>query len=415
MSPQLTRQDCVALDERDPLAPFRSRFDLPAGVIYLDGNSLGALPHRVRAAVTHTVDHEWGQQLVTSWNGAGWFASGSRVGALIAPLIGAAPHQVVAGDSTSINIFKAVTAALRLRPGRNVIVSERGNFPTDSYIIHGAARAMQAEVIDVDPADVSAAIAAAGDRLALVELTHVHYKTGAMYDMAAITDLTHRNGGLVLWDLAHSAGALPVHLDVCRADFAVGCGYKYLNGGPGAPAFVYVAERHHGELDPVLTGWFAHRDPFAFEHGFEPIDGIERMLVGTPNVLSMVALEAALLDWADVDLQALRAKSCAMGDLFIRLTDERLHTYGFGLASPRDATLRGSQVSLTHEHGYAIMQALISKGVIGDFRAPEILRFGFTPLYVGYADLWDAVEILREIMESKSWDSPEFTHRKTVT
>jgi kynureninase len=415
MSASLTKQDCIALDTSDPLAAFRSRFELPQGIIYLDGNSLGALPKRVRSAVAHAVDHDWGQKLVTSWNGAGWFASGSRVGALIAPLIGAAPHQVVAGDSTSINIFKAITTALRLRPGRNVIVSERGNFPTDSYIVHGAARAMQAEVIDVDPADVPAAIVAAGDRLAAVELTHVHYKTGAVYDMAAITDLAHQHGGLVIWDLAHSAGALPVHLDDCHVDFAVGCGYKYLNGGPGAPAFIYVAKQHHDDLDPVLTGWFAHRDPFAFEHGFAPINGVERMLVGTPNVLSMVALEAALLDWADVDMQALRAKSSAMGDLFIRLADERLHPYGFGIASPRDAHTRGSQVSLTHEHGYPIMQALIARGVIGDFRAPEILRFGFTPLYVGYTDLWDAIEILRDIMATGAWDQPEFTQRKAVT
>ena len=415
-----TRTDALSLDAADPLRAMRNRFDLPADGVYLDGNSLGPLPRGVVEAVNQTLRHEWGTRLIRSWNEADWFASSHRVGAMVAPLIGASGHEVVVCDSLSVNLFKCMSAALRMQAGsgqraRRVIVSEVGNFPSDAYINQGAAATFGATVVDVDPKDVEAAIADAGDDLAVVQLTHVHYKTGNVYDMGAITELTHRHGGLSMWDLAHSAGALPVALNECNVDFAAGCGYKYLNGGPGAPGFVFVAERHHAGLSQPISGWYGHANPFAFDHSFSPGPGMGPMLVGTPPIISIVALEAALKLWADVDMGELRIKSVAMGDLFLRLVDERLHAYGFGVASPRNASKRGSQVSLTHPEGYSIMQALIARGIIGDFRAPEILRFGFTPLYLSYAEVWDAVDALVDIMTTSAWDTPEFRVRNAVT
>lgn len=422
MSPEhstgtFSREHALALDAADPLRSMRDRFDLPPDGIYLDGNSLGPLPRGVAEAVATTVRHAWGTRLIRSWNEADWFASSSRVGALVAPLIGASPHEVVVCDSLSVNLFKCMAAALRIQApaGRRTIVSEVGNFPSDAYINQGIARTFGATVVDVDPADVASAIAGVGKDLAVVQLTHAHYKTGEVYDMAAITELTHRHGGLAVWDLAHSAGAMPVELNYCNADFAAGCTYKYLNGGPGAPGFVFTAERHHDGLSQPMSGWCGHANPFAFDHAFTPAAGMGPMLVGTPPILAMVALEEALRLWDDVDMQQLRAKSMAMGDLFIRLADDRLHTYGFGIASPRDATQRGSQVSLTHPEGFSIMQALIARNIIGDFRAPEILRFGFTPLYLGYADVWDAIDALVDVMKTGEWDHPEFRVRHTVT
>jgi kynureninase len=410
-----TRTDAEALDATDPLRHHRSQFVLPPNEIYLDGNSLGALPVGVAEAIAQTVQQEWGTRLIRSWNEAGWFPAPARVGALIAALVGARPHEVVACDSLSINLFKCMAAALQLQPGRRTIIGEIGNFPSDAYINQGVAHMLDAKVIDVERGDLEAAIADAGDDLAVVELNHAHYKSGELFDIQRLTALTHQAGGLIVWDLSHSAGAMPLHLSDHNVDFAAGCGYKYLNGGPGAPAFVYAAERHHATMSQPLTGWFGHKDPFAFTHDYEPAIGMGQMLVGTTQMLSMVGLEASLQMWADVDMTALRAKSMAMGDVFVRLVDERLHAYGFGIASPRDATLRGSHVSLNHEHGYAIMQALIARGIIGDFRAPDILRFGFTPLYVGFAELWDCVEAMADIMATGSWDTPAFTNRKTVT
>jgi kynureninase len=415
VSTNLSRAAAVALDSSDPLAHHRNLFELPEGEIYLDGNSLGVLPKGVKEAVAHTIEHEWGTRLIRSWNEADWFDSPARVGALIAPIIGAHTDEVVACDALSINIYKCVAAALRLRPERHTIVSEVGNFPSDSYIVHGLAELFGARVIDVQPEDVPAAIVAAGTDLAAVELTHAHYKTGALYDMEAITALAHEQGGLTVWDLAHTAGAINVDLNQCNADFAAGCGYKYLNGGPGAPGFAFVARRHHPQLSQPISGWFAHKAPFDFSHDFEPIEGIRRMLVGTTPMLSMVALEASMKTWAGIDMAAVRRKSMDMGDYFIQLVSERLCTYNFGIASPLDASKRGSHVSLTHQHGYAIMQALIARGVIGDFRAPDILRFGLTPLYVGFADLWDAVDALVNIMETDEWNTPQFAARKAIT
>ena len=415
MTATLTRELLQQRDRDDPLAARRQAFVLPEGVIYLDGNSLGALVASVPARLERAVRDEWGRGLIRSWNDAGWYPAPLRIGAAIARLVGAGADEVVACDSISVNLFKVLVAALRLRPGRRVIVGELGNFPTDMYIASGVARLMGAQLRCVEPEAVEAAIAEAGDDLAVVTLTHVNYKTGRLHDMPRITAAAQRAGGLACWDLAHSAGTLPVQLDACGADFAVGCGYKYLNGGPGAPAFVFVARRHLAALDQPIAGWHGHARPFDFTHDYEPHAGIDRMLAGTAPQLAMIALEEALTAFDGVDLQQLRRKGSELGDTFIALVDQQLAGHGFGLASPREAAQRGSQVSLTHPDGYAIMQALIARGVIGDFRAPDILRFGFAGLYVRHVDAWDAVAALREVMDTRAWDRPEFTARKAVT
>lgn len=403
------------MDANDPLAEFRGRFKLPPNEVYLDGNSLGVLPHTVVDRMRKAVSEEWGNGLIRSWNDADWYLAPQRTGSKIARLIGAEPNEVVACDSTSINLFKVLVGAARLRPNRTVIVSERGNFPTDVYVCAGVAALLGLELRCVDPDQVESAMEKAGDTLAVVQLTHVNYKTGRIYDMGGLTARAQSLGGLIIWDLAHSAGALEVDLNGCRADFAVGCGYKYLNGGPGAPAFVFVAERHLADLRQPLTGWHGHARPFEFVHDFEPEPGISRMLVGTAPQLSLIALEEGLAAFDGVRMELVRAKSRAVGDLFISLVEQELLGHGFGIASPRDSSVRGSQVSLTHPDGYAIMQALIAQGVVGDFRSPDILRFGFAVLYVGYSDIWTAIATLRAIMESRAWDAPAFKARKAVT
>lgn len=411
----LTREALAQRDAQDPLASRRALFELPEGVNYLDGNSLGALVKSVPARLQSAVREEWGVGLIRSWNDAAWYPAPLRVGANIAGLIGAKGHEVVVCDSTSVNLYKVLVAAMKLRPGRRIILGELGNFPTDMYIAQGVAEQMGGELRCVAHDDVEAAIAEAGDQLAVLTLTHVNYKSGRVHDMQRLTAATQAVGGLVAWDLAHSAGTLPVQLNACNADMAVGCGYKYLNGGPGAPAFVYVAERHIASVDQPLRGWHGHATPFAFGHDYVPHPGIDRMLVGTAPQLSLIALEEGLTAFAGVDMQQLRAKGSALGDAFIALIDQELAGHGFGLASPRVASQRGSQVSLTHEQGYPIVQALISRGVIPDFRAPDILRFGFAGLYVRYTDIWDAVAVLKDIMQTRSWDQPQFTQRKAVT
>jgi len=413
--PALTRADCEAMDAADPLAGKRDEFALPGGVIYLDGNSLGALPRRVVARMRAAVEQEWGEGLIRSWNDAGWYPAPQRTGAAIARLIGADADEVVACDSTSVNLFKLLRGALAMRPGRRVVLSENGNFPTDVYVSSRVAEDAGVTLVTADADDIPAAIARAGQDLAVVHLTQVNYKTGRLYDMAAITRAAQDAGALVIWDLCHSAGTIPVDLNGCNADFAVGCGYKYLNGGPGAPSFVFVARRHIAGFRQPIAGWHGHAQPFAFGHDYAPDPGIARMLVGTASQLGLIALEEALHVFDDVDMQALRAKGQALGDLFIRLVGQELAGHGFGLASPRDAAARGSQVSLTHPQGYAIMQALIARGVIGDFRAPDILRFGFAGLYISHADIWDAVAGLRAVMDGGLWDAPEFHARKAVT
>ena len=410
----LIRPDLAALDQTDPLRPFRDRFSLPQGVIYLDGNSLGALPKATAARVAQVIEAEWGRDLITAWNKHDWMALPGRIGDKIGRLIGAQPGETMVGDSTSVNLFKALAAAVRLRPGRKIILSEPANFPTDLYIAEGLAALLAEghELRLVEPDQIEAAIT---DEIAVVMLTHVNYRTGRMHDMARVTAKARDAGALMLWDLAHSAGAVPVDLDGAGADLAVGCGYKYLNGGPGAPAFLWVAERWHGTVTMPLTGWLGHAAPFAFESHFRPAAGIARGLVGTPPILSLAALECGVDILLDASIAQIRAKSLHQGALFAQLIEQELAGHGFTIVSPREDGRRGSQVCISHAHGYPIMQALIARGVIGDFRAPDILRFGFTPLYLGYGELWDAVWVLKEIMEDRSWDRPEYHARARVT
>jgi kynureninase len=404
-----------ALDAQDPLADKRELFHLPEGLIYLDGNSLGALPKSLPARMQHAVQQEWGDGLIRSWNDAGWYEATSRVGKQIAALVGAKPNEVIACDSTSINLFKLMCAAAQALPDRKIIICEEGNFPTDAYIGEGAAALFGKQIILANQDNIEEKIAQAGQQLCAVTLTQVHYKTGRMLDMARITQLVHAQGARMIWDLAHSAGVIPVQLSTCEVDYAVGCGYKYLNGGPGSPAFVYVREDLQAGLQQPLQGWFGHASPFTFDQAYVPAQGMSRMLVGTTSVLSMIALEEALKVYEGVSMQVIRTKSESLTQLFIELYDAHIAPLGFGVATPRDASQRGSQVSFTHSEGYAIMQALIARGVVGDFRAPNILRFGFAPLYVSYADVVHSVEILREVIESGAWKQAEFQQRKAVT
>jgi len=408
----LSRAHCLQLDAQDPLAACRERFTLPAGVIYLDGNSLGAMPAAVPARMQQAIEQEWAVGLIRSWNDADWYPAPQRVGARIAQLIGASGSEVIVADSTSVNLFKLLVAALRMRQGRRTILGENGNFPTDAYVAAGVAELTGVQHRAVAPDEVLAAL---NEDVAVLTLTHVNYKSGQAYDMAAITRRAHEVGALVIWDLAHTAGAMPCELNACEADFAVGCGYKYLNGGPGAPSFAFVATRHQDALRQPITGWHGHATPFAFGQTYTPAPGIARMLVGTAPQLGLISLEAALSAFDGVDLQQLRAKSLSLTSLFITLVDQQLSGHGFGLATPREPALRGSQVSLTHEQGYAIVQALIARGVIGDFRAPDILRFGFAALYLSHADVWDAVATLKDVMDQRSWATPEFMAKKAVT
>jgi len=421
-----TRQDCLALDAQDPLAPLREQFDLPDGVTYLDGNSLGVLPKTAAARVAEVVTREWGQDLIRSWNTAGWIDMPQRIGNKIARLIGAGENEVVVADSTSVNLFKVLTAALNLQrtdaPLRKVIVSVRHNFPTDLYIAESLARERGLILRLVEPDEIPAHL----DRdLAVLMLTHVNYRTGRMHDMAALTRQAQEAGALVIWDLAHSAGAVPVDLNAANADFAVGCGYKYLNGGPGAPAFAWAHRSHTAAMDAEqlwqpLSGWLGHAAPFEFTPNYRPAAGVSRFICGTPPVISMAALECGvdtvLAAQSQGGMAALRRKSIALTDTFIALVEERCAGHGLTLQTPRDAAIRGSQVSFAREEGgYAIMQALIARGVIGDFRAPDILRFGFTPLYVRFIDVWDAVEHLMQVLASGEWREARFNQRAAVT
>lgn len=399
------RDGLARRDAADPLAPVRERFLLPDGIIYLDGNSLGALPASVPGRMRRIVEDEWGRDLIRSWNVHGWVDLPRTVGDRIARLVGAAPGSVVAADSTSVNLFKAVAAARALRPDRPVVLTDTGNFPTDRYVLEGLA-----DVRAVAPEEVEAAI---DETVGVVALTEVDYRTGRRHDMVSITRVAHAAGALAVWDLAHSAGALPVELEACDVDFAVGCGYKYLNGGPGAPAFLYVAPRLLPVARNPIQGWFGHADPFAFSSDFEPARGIDRGRVGTPHVLSLAALDEALRVWDGVDIGDVRRTSVELTGLFIDLVGDACPS--LETMTPRDPARRGSQVSLRHPDGYAIVQALAERGVIGDFRAPDVLRFGFAPLYVRRVDVHDAVEILREVMVSEAWRDPRHAVRNRVT
>jgi kynureninase len=405
-----SRSDCAALDAADPLAEVRNRFSLPDDLVYLDGNSLGALPAHVPGKVREVIERQWGVDLVRSWNLHDWVDLPYRVGDRIGRLIGAEPRSVVATDTTSVNVYKAVDAARRLRPDRDVILTDNSNFPTDVYVMHGIADAAGLEVRIVEPGDVAAGI---DGSVAVVALTEVDYRTGRRHDMAALTGAAHEAGAVAVWDLAHSAGAIPVALADVGADFAVGCGYKYLNGGPGAPAFIYVAPRHQAAFRNPVTGWFGHATPFDFSLEFVPANGITRARVGSPHVLGLVALDAGLDVFDEIDMDVVRRKSLALTGLFMDLVDERVE--GLEIVTPRSPERRGSQVSLRHEQAFPIVQAMIARNVIGDFRTPDIARFGFASLYLRYVDVWDAVDTLREVMESGTWRDPRYGKRSTVT
>jgi kynureninase len=413
------RNDAVALDRDDPLAPLREHFSLHDDTLYFDGNSLGVPPRAAAARGAAVIAEEWERGLIRSWNTAGWFALPRRLGNKLAPLIGGADDEVVITDTISSNLFKVLSAALRVAnerdPKRRVIVSERSNFPTDLYIAQGLIdqldRGYELRLVD-EPSELADAIR---DDTALAMITHVNYRTGYMHDMAAVTDMIHRAGALAVWDLAHSAGAVPVDLNGVHADYAVGCTYKYLNGGPGSPGFIWIPKRHQNAFSQPLSGWWGHRKPFEMDPVYRPDVGIGRFLCGTQPVVSMALVECGLDVFLRTDMHALRRKSLALGDLFIALVETRCREFPLTLVTPRNHAQRGSQASFEHPHGYEVMQALIARGVIGDYREPRVLRFGFTPLYMRYADVWDAVEILRDVLATESWRAPEFAERGAVT
>jgi kynureninase len=427
------RHDCQQLDLQDPLRELRDQFVLPSGLIYLDGNSLGMLPKATAARVAEVVAQEWGQGLIRSWNGAGWVDLPQRLGDKIATMVGAGPGEVVATDSTSINLYKVLSAAMSIAqqdaPARRRVLSERSNFPTDLYIAQALCRERGFTLELVEAEEIAGKL---GDDLAVLMLTHVNYRTGAMHDMAALTAAAQAAGALTVWDLAHSAGAVPVALLEARADFAIGCGYKYLNGGPGAPAFVWVNPVHAERFWQPLAGWWGHAAPFEFSPDYRPAPGIKRYLCGTQPIISLTALECGLAVFEQAQalggMTTLRAKSLALSDLFIELVAQRCQGHGLGLATPLVHDQRGSQVCLTRAYdadgrsgAYAIMQALIARGVIGDFRAGDgrqhrdILRFGFTPLYIGFEEVWQAVEQLGQVLDSGEWQQPEFNQPQAVT
>ncbi|MBT9594570.1 MAG: kynureninase [Vitreoscilla sp.] len=428
MTTPLTRTDCAALDAADPLAPLRDQFTLPEGVIYLDGNSLGVLPKATPARVAEVVQQEWGVGLIRSWNTAGWIDLPARIGDKIARLVGAGRGELVAADSTSINLFKVLSAAIAIaredNPGRRVILSERSNFPTDLYIAQSLARQHGMELVLAASEEIAARIT---NDVAVLMITQVNYRTGLLHDMVALTAKAHAVGALAVWDLAHSAGALPVDLTGADADFAVGCGYKYLNGGPGSPAFVWAHPRHASRFWQPLSGWMGHAAPFTFDTDYRPAEGISRYLCGTPSAVAMSALECGVDTLLAAEplggMAALRAKSLALSGLFLAQVQERCAAHGLPSVSPAEASRRGSQVSLACPgRGYAVMQALIARGVIGDFRAgdgspqePDLLRFGFTPLYTRYVDVFDAVTALAAVLDSGEWQQARFNQKAAVT
>lgn len=415
----IDKNHCLRLDEQDPLAPLRQQFALPEGVIYLDGNSLGARPVASLERARQVIEQEWGDGLIRSWNSAGWRDLPQRLGDRLAPLIGAGGGEVVITDTTSINLFKVLSAALQVQaeraPERRVIVSESSNFPTDLYIAEGLTRMLQQgyslRLVD-SPEQLPAAI---DQDTAVVMLTHVNYKTGYMHDMQAVTGLIHEAGALSLWDLAHSAGAVPVELNRSGADYAIGCTYKYLNGGPGSQAFAWVAPALCDLVTQPLSGWFGHARQFDMATQYEPSSGIARYLCGTQPITSLAMVECGLEIFEQTDMQSLRRKSLALTDLFIELVEQRCAGHDLKLVTPRDHAKRGSHVSFEHPEGYAVIQALIARGVIGDYREPRIMRFGFTPLYTRFSEVWEAVQILGEILDEKTWAQAQFQVRHSVT
>jgi kynureninase len=412
--PTVSRDGCVARDLNDPLRSLRDRFHIPEGVIYLDGNSLGPMPRAAASILSRTIEQEWGDDLIRSWNFAGWFDMPVRLGDRLGPLLGAAPGQTVVCDTTSINLFKAIHAAIGLRPDRDVVIAEDASFPTDLYIIEGAmnsaGRPMQRRLVGGDGPSIEALL---DQRVAAAVLSHVNYRTGELSDIEAITKLIHDAGALVVWDVCHSVGVIELAFDRDAVDFAVGCTYKYLNGGPGSPAFIYVARAHHAAARHPLSGWWGHAEPFAFDRDFAPDAGIKRFLCGTQPIISLRGVDVALDAIEDVELSALRERSLALSELFIARVTALLPE--LDIVTPRDPALRGSQVSIACDKGYAVVQAMIERGVIGDFRAPDIIRFGFSPLYLRYADVWDAADILAECVNAEVWRDPRFSRQLAVT
>lgn len=405
--------DPAALDAADPLAPYRDRFDLPEGVVYLDGNSLGALPHATKAAVASAVEKDWGQNLIKSWNTAGWIDLAAEIARDLAVVTGCGAAEITVGDSISVNLFKLLGAARSLRPDRPVILADQRNFPTDLYVAQGftGLTGLQLRLVET-PDDLAAAVTS---DTALVMASHVDYRSAAVLDIDHLTESAHAKGALALVDLAHSAGVLPVELAARGIDMAVGCGYKYLNGGPGAPAFLYLAQRHHAAARPPITGWFGHSNPFAFEPAYRPAPGIRRFQAGTPPILSLVALREGTRIAAEAPLDAVRAKAKSLTATFLALVDEHLADQGFTLSTPRDPDQRGAQIALSHPRAYAITQALIGRDVIPDYREPNIIRFGFAPLYLRHTDIHEAVSRLQDIMRERAYDEPEYRTRAKVT
>lgn len=410
----ISQKDCLRMDEEDPMRGFRQRFLIPKGTIYFDGNSLGPLPRGAAERVQAALHQQWGEDLITSWNKHGWFRQPLVTGNKIARLIGAAPDSVVVADSISVDMFKLLTSALALRRDRRVILSDSGNFPSDLYVAQGLNNFLADghTLRVVAPEAIAQAIT---EEVAVVMLTEVDYRTGRRHDMKAITELAHERGALVIWDLAHSVGAVPVDLMAADADFAVGCTYKYLNGGPGAPAFLFVHPRLQAEAMPALAGWWGHAEPFAFSPDFKAADGIVRQQCGTQPILSLAALDAAMDVWADVDMAQLHQKAQKLCSLFILLVETHCSKFGLELAGPRDMAARGSHVSFQCPEGYAVMQALIARKVIGDFRAPNMIRFGFAPLYNSFVEVHDAAMLLADILKNKAWNRVEYLQKKAVT
>lgn len=415
----VTKLICAQRDADDPLRHIRERFELPENVIYLDGNSLGALPRTTSATLQNTIRQQWGNDLIRAWNKHDWVNFPKRIGDKLAQMLGAAPGEIVAADSTSINIFKLLAGALELPAIRNnkqrrVILSEAGNFPTDLYMAQGLNVLLGNQyTLKLVAADQLAA--SMNETVAVALITQADYCSGHLHDMAALNVAAHQAGTRILWDLSHTAGAVPVSLNESGAEMAVGCGYKYLNGGPGAPAYCYVARALQPHFATPLAGWFGHQAPFAFSPEYAPAPGIERLLAGTPSILAMQALDCGLASFDDVSMQAVRQKSLALSDMFWTLMDEHCAGLGFHCVSPREHAERASQLSFAHEHAYAVMQALIDRGVVGDFRQPNLLRFGFTPLYTRFIDVWNAVMVIRDVMQASAWQDAKYHHRNAVT
>ena len=407
----MTRGEAQQLDESDPLAGARDRFTVPEGLMYLDGNSLGALPAATPARIDELIRGEWGQDLIAGWNKHGWIDAPMRVAAKLAPIVGAQPSELLIADSTSVCLFKLLAAAMRARPGRRVILTQQGNFPTDTYVAEGLAEMLGLELRRVDARDMAAAI---DTDTAVVSLSHVDYRSGSRVDMVAVNEAARAAGTLVVWDICHSAGAIEVELNSTGCELAVGCGYKYLNGGPGSPAFIYVAEHLQAQLQPPLQGWMGHAEPFAFEEGYRPTSGIARFLTGTPSIIALVALETGLDTFDGIAMADAESKSRALLRLFIDEVKARCGDE-VRLFGPRDLADRGSHVCFAHPEGYAVMQALIERGIVGDFRAPDLMRFGFTPLYTRFEDAWRAADALANILETREWDQPRFKKRRKVT